>query len=354
MSTTRAFVCDDPTDRLHLSQIRRRQAGPHDVRIEILYCGVCHSDLHTARNEWGATRYPLAPGHEIVGRVVETGTQVSAYRVGDHVGVGCFVDSCRDCASCAEGLEQFCEKGKTLTYNSLDGSPGGEAHTFGGYSSHIVVDERYVLRIPEGLDLAAAAPLLCAGITTFSPLRHWGAGPGKRVGVVGLGGLGHMAVKLAHAMGAHVTMITTTASKAGDARRLGADEVIVSSDGDAMQAATCTFDLIIDCVSNAHELDDYLRLVRRDGALVLVGLPEDKLPISAGALIGHRRTLAGSAIGGIAETQEMLDFCAAHGIASDIEMIRMEDINDAYERMLAGDVRYRFVIDMATMPEGAA
>ncbi|HRP77632.1 MAG TPA: NAD(P)-dependent alcohol dehydrogenase [Aquamicrobium sp.] len=350
MFITRAFACDDPMSRLHLSQIRRRETGPRDVRIEILYCGVCHSDLHTARNEWNSTIYPVVPGHEIVGRVVEVGAQVSSFRVGDHVGVGCMVDSCRECASCAEGLEQFCEKGMVGTYNGRDRSPGGEGHTFGGYSSHIVVDERYVLRIPDGLDLAAAAPLLCAGITTYSPLRRWGAGPGRRVGVVGLGGLGHMAVKLAHAMGAHVTMITTSAGKAGDARRLGADEVIVSGDRDRMKAATRSFDLVIDCVSNAHDLDTYLRLVRRDGVLVLVGAPEDALTVRAFSLIGHRKTLAGSAIGGIAETQEMLDFCAANGVHADIETIRMEDINEAYERMLAGDVRYRFVIDMATMP----
>ena len=350
MSSTRAFVCDDPTSRFRLSRIERRETGPRDVRIEILYCGVCHSDLHTARNEWGNTLYPAVPGHEIVGRVVEAGTAVSSFRVGDHVGVGCIVDSCRDCASCAEGLEQFCEKGMTGTYNSRDRAPGGEGHTMGGYSSHIVVDERCVLRVPDGLDLAAAAPLLCAGITTYSPLRRWGAGPGRRVGVVGLGGLGHMAVKLAHAMGAHVTMITTSAGKAGDARRLGADAVVVSGDRDAMKAATRSFDLIIDCVSNTHDLDAYLRLVRRDGVLVLVGAPEEALAVRAFSLIGHRKTLAGSAIGGIAETQEMLDFCAANGVRADIETIRMDEIDDAYERMLKGDVRYRFVIDMATMP----
>ncbi|UDL89106.1 NAD(P)-dependent alcohol dehydrogenase [Mesorhizobium sp. PAMC28654] len=346
-----AFACEDATTPLHAFTINRRDPGPRDVEIEILFCGVCHSDLHTARGEWGNTMYPAVPGHEIVGRVNRVGSEVSAFKTGDTVGVGCIVDSCRACASCAEGLEQFCENGMTGTYNAPDTKMGEGAHTFGGYSSHVVVDDRYVLRIPASLDLAAAAPLLCAGITTYSPLRHWKAGPGKSVGIVGLGGLGHMGVKIAHAMGAHVTMITTSPDKAEDARKLGADAVIISKDAAQMAAASRSLDLIIDCVAADHDINAYLNLLKRDGALVQVGAPEKPLSVSAFSLIPGRRTFAGSMIGGIAETQEMLDFCAEHGIASDIEMIDMDEINEAYERMLKSDVRYRFVIDMATMPK---
>ncbi len=328
----------------------RRDTGPTDVRIEILFCGVCHSDLHTARNEWHFTMYPAVPGHEIVGRVVEVGSAVTKFKLGDKVGVGCLVDSCRECASCAEGLEQYCEKGNTQTYNSPDKDTG---HTFGGYSSHIVVEQDFVLRIPDGLDMAAAAPLLCAGITTYSPLRHWGAGPGKRVGIAGLGGLGHMGVKLAHAMGAHVVMITTSPSKVADAKALGADEVILSTSQDDMSAHANSLDLIIDCISADHSMDAYGQLLKRDGAIVLVGAPERPLSIAAFTLLVKRRSFAGSGIGGIAETQEMLDFCAAHNVASDIEMIPIQGINDAYARMLKSDVKYRFVIDMASLGKAA-
>ena len=324
----------------------RRDTGPTDVRIEIQYCGVCHSDLHTARNEWHFTVYPCVPGHEIVGVVAEVGANVTRYKVGDRVGVGCMVDSCRHCPSCLEGLEQYCENGNTGTYNDPDKQFG---HTFGGYSSHIVVEQDFVLRIPDSLDLAAAAPLLCAGITTYSPLRHWKAGPGKRVGIAGLGGLGHMGVKLAHAMGAHVTMITTSQSKVADARALGADEVILSTNPDDMAKHANSLDLIIDCISADHSVDHYANLIKRDGALVLVGAPEKPLSIAAFTLLAKRRSFAGSGIGGIAETQEMLDFCAEKGVASEIEMIPIQKINDAYERMLKGDVKYRFVIDMASL-----
>jgi uncharacterized zinc-type alcohol dehydrogenase-like protein len=354
MFTTSAYACDDGSAPLSFATIKRRDPGPRDIEIEIEFCGVCHSDIHTARSEWPGTLYPCVPGHEIVGKVGRVGSAVTAFKTGQRVGVGCIVDSCHDCQSCADGLEQFCEKGMTGTYNSPDRATGGGAHTLGGYSSHVVVDERYVLRIPDGIDPAAAAPLLCAGITTYSPLRHWKAGPGKKVGVVGLGGLGHMGVKLANAMGATVVMITTSPSKAEDARRLGAHEVIVSRDEKQMAAAAGTLDIIIDAVAADHDINAYLALLKRDGALIQVGAPEKPLSVNVFSLIIGRKTFAGSLIGGIQETQEMLDFCAAHGIAADIEMIRIDQINEAYERMLKSDVRYRFVIDMKSLPRQVA
>jgi uncharacterized zinc-type alcohol dehydrogenase-like protein len=328
----------------------RRDPGPKDVQIEIQYCGVCHSDLHTARNEWHNTLYPCVPGHEIVGRVTKVGGQVTKFKEGDLAGVGCMVDSCRECPNCRDGLEQYCDRGFVGTYNGEDKDTG---HTFGGYSSHIVVDESFVLRIPSNLDLAAVAPLLCAGITTYSPLRHWKVGPGQKVGVVGLGGLGHMGVKLAHAMGAHVVMFTTSPSKAEDAKHLGADEVVISKNPDEMAKHVESFDFILDTVAADHDVNAYLSLLKRDGTLTQVGAPEKPLPIAAFSVIWKRRSFAGSLIGGIAETQEMLDFCAEHNITSDIEMIPIQKINEAYERMLRSDVKYRFVIDMASLKNAA-
>ena len=330
----------------------RRDPGPQDVRIEILFCGVCHSDIHTARGEWGNSVWPVLPGHEIVGRVTAVGAEVQRFAVGDIAGVGCLVDSCRVCRSCRDGLEQYCENGFTGTYNDPDKKMPG-SRTYGGYSKAIVVDQDFVLRIPEKLDLAGVAPLLCAGITTFSPLRHWKVGDGQKVGVVGLGGLGHMGLKLAHAMGAEVTLFTTSPGKTADARRLGAHRVIVSKDADAMAAEQATFDFILDCVSAKHDINAYLQLLRRDGTLVQVGAPPDPLPVQVFSLIFPRRNFAGSLIGGIAETQEMLDFCAAHGIVSDIEMIGIDQVNEAYQRVIAGDVKYRFVIDMSTLQVAA-
>lgn len=351
MFTCTGYGARSADARLAPLAIVRRDPGPDDVEIEILYCGVCHSDLHTARNEWGGTLYPSVPGHEIVGRVKRVGAAVTSFKIGDAVGVGCIVDSCRTCPSCQAGLEQYCLNGMVGTYNGPDKVLGG--HTFGGYSGAIVVDKAYVLRVPDGLDLAAAAPLLCAGITTYSPLRHWKVGPGQRVGIVGLGGLGHMGVKLASALGAHVVMFTTSASKVEDARRLGAHEVVLSRDPAAMAAERGRFDFILDCVAAEHDINAYLALLKVDGALVQVGAPEKPLPVHVFSLIPQRRTFAGSMIGGIAETQEMLDFCAAHAITSDIEMIRIDEINEAYERMLKSDVKYRFVIDMASLPAAA-
>ena len=326
----------------------RRDTGTRDVRIDILFCGVCHSDLHTARGEWPGTVYPCVPGHEIVGRVIEAGADVTGFRTGDLVGVGCMVDSCQQCASCAEGLEQYCNSGMTGTYNSPDKHTGGV--TYGGYSKTIVVDEKFVLRVSDKLDPAAAAPLLCAGITTWSPLRHWKVGKGHHVGVVGLGGLGHMAVKLAHALGAHVVLFTTSPSKREDALRLGADEVVISSDADAMAARSNSLDFLLNTVAAPHNLDAFLTLLKRDGVMTLVGAPAEPHPSPAVfSLIMKRRSLAGSLIGGIEETQEMLDFCAEHGIVSDIEVIPIQEIDAAYERMLKSDVKYRFVIDMKSL-----
>ena len=345
--TVKAFGATAPTEDLAHLSVERREVTAKDVEIDILYCGVCHSDLHTVRNEWGGTKYPSVPGHEIVGRVTKVGGAVTKFSVGDLVGVGCMVDSCRECESCKEGLEQYCEEGNIGTYNSADKHLGN--HTFGGYSERVVVDEDFVLRVPENLDLAAAAPLLCAGITTYSPLRHWNVGPGKNVGIVGIGGLGHMAVKIAKAMGAHVVVITTSQSKFEDAKRLGADDVILSTDEAQMKDNARSLPFILDCVSAQHDINSYLSLLKRDGSLTLVGAPEHPLPVAAFSLIPRRISFAGSLIGGIAETQEMLDFCGKHGITSDIELIKIQDINEAYERLLKSDVKYRFVIDMASL-----
>ena len=350
MSKAAAYAAFDPTSPLGPLQVERREPGPHDVQIDILYCGVCHSDLHTVKSEWQGTIYPCVPGHEIVGRVSKVGAEVTGFAVGALAGVGCMVNSCRTCASCEAGLEQYCDRAQvTYTYNSKDKLGPGPV-TYGGYSSRIVVDEAFCLRISDKLPLAAAAPLLCAGITCWSPLKHWGAGPGKKVGVVGLGGLGHMGVKFAHAFGAHTVMFTTTAAKAEDARRLGADEVVISTDAAAMKAHASSFDIIIDTVAVSHNLDAYTSLLRRDGVLTLVGIPEVPHPSpSASKLLSQRRSIAGSQIGGIGETQEMLNFCAAHGIVCDIELIAIQQINEAYGRMLKSDVKYRFVIDMASL-----
>ncbi|HEU4828041.1 MAG TPA: NAD(P)-dependent alcohol dehydrogenase [Gemmatimonadales bacterium] len=329
----------------------RREPGPLDVEIEILFCGVCHSDLHTARGEWGGSVYPVVPGHEIVGHVSRAGAGVTRFRPGDPVAVGCMVDSCRTCPSCRDGLEQYCENGAVYTYNSPDTVLGGT--TCGGYSNRIVVTEAFVLRLPPAMDPAAAAPLLCAGITTWSPLRTWETGPGARVGVVGLGGLGHMAVKLASAMGADVVLFTTSPGKADDALRLGASEVVVSRDRAAMKRQRARLDFVLDTVAVPHDLNPYLDALRRDGTLCLVGIPPEPHPApGVGRLVNQRRRLAGSSIGGIAETQEMLDFCAAHGLTADIELIPIQQINEAYERMLRSDVRYRFVIDMESLTGG--
>ncbi|MBI0326996.1 NAD(P)-dependent alcohol dehydrogenase [Burkholderia plantarii] len=352
MSTTYAYAAQSATSPLAPLQIERRDLRELDVQIEILYCGVCHSDLHQARNEWRNSIYPVVPGHEIVGRVTAVGPEVSRFKAGDLVGVGCLVDSCRTCASCSEGLEQYCENGFVGTYNGQDRVTGDI--TFGGYSSQVVVDEAFVLRVPEKLELAAAAPLLCAGITTYSPLRQWGAGPGKKVGIVGLGGLGHMGVKIARAMGAHVVLFTTSPSKIEDGKRLGAHEVVISKDEAQMNAHANSFDLIVNTVAAQHDLNPFLNLLKRDGTMTLVGAPEHDHPSpNVFNLIFKRRRLAGSLIGGIAETQEMLDFCAEHGIVSDIELIRIQDINHAYERMLKSDVKYRFVIDIASLKDAA-
>jgi uncharacterized zinc-type alcohol dehydrogenase-like protein len=346
----KAFGTEAAEAPLNQMNINRRKPTPHDVEIEILFCGVCHSDLHTARSEWGPSLYPCVPGHEIVGRVVSVGGHVSKFKVGDMVGVGCMVDSCQECQYCKEGLEQYCEPGMTGTYNSPDKHLPGNP-TFGGYSESIVVDENFVLRIPANLDPAAAAPLLCAGITTYSPLRHWNVGPGQKVGIVGIGGLGHMGLKIAKAMGAHVVAFTTSESKFEEARRLGADEVVLSKDGEQMAAYRGKLHFILDCVSAEHDINAYLNLLRVDGSLALVGAPEHPLPVAAFSLIPARRSFAGSMIGGIAETQEMLDFCAEHNIPADIEMIIIQQINEAYERLLKGDVKYRFVIDMASLKQ---
>jgi uncharacterized zinc-type alcohol dehydrogenase-like protein len=330
----------------------RRDLQPDDVQIDILYCGVCHSDLHTARNEWGNTIYPVVPGHEIIGRVTAVGNQVTRFKEGDMVGVGCMVDSCQHCSACAEGLEQYCENGFVGTYNGEEMHSGGM--TYGGYASNIIVRDKFVLKIPANLDPAGAAPLLCAGITTYSPLRQWKVSPGQKVGIVGLGGLGHMGVKLAHAMGAHVVLFTTSPGKRDDAKRLGADDVVVSKNASEMQAHRNSFDFILNTVAAPHSLDAFLDLLKRDGTMTLVGAPSSPHPSpQVFNLIMKRRRLAGSLIGGIAETQEMLDFCDEHGIVSDIEMIRIQDINEAYERMLKSDVKYRFVIDMASLKQQA-
>ena len=347
MSTALAYAAQTATTPLAPWSFERREPRPNDVVIDILYCGVCHSDLHQARDEWGGSAFPMVPGHEIVGRVRAVGSAVTRFTAGEAVGVGCIVDSCRTCASCGEGLEQFCEKGLTGTYNSRDRVDGSA--TQGGYSDHLVVDENYVLKVSERLPLDAVAPLLCAGITTWSPLRHWGVKAGDRVGVVGLGGLGHMAVKFARAFGAEVVLFTTSEKKREDALRLGAHAVVISSDKTQMKAQANRLDFILDCVSAPHDLNAYLGCLKRDGTLTLVGIPDQPPSIRMFALVGRRKRIAGSFIGGIAETQEMLDFCAEHGIVSDIERIAIQDIETAYARMIKSDVKYRFVIDLATL-----
>ena len=345
----KAYSAASETSPLASDTILRRNPTEHDVQIEILFCGICHSDLHQVRNEWRdamPTVYPCVPGHEIIGRVTKVGSTVTKYKPGDLAAIGCLVDSDHTCPNCREGLEQFCPN-MTLTYNSPDKHLGGV--TYGGYSDSIVVDERFVLRVPSNLNLAGAAPLLCAGITTYSPMRHWGVTTGKKVGVVGLGGLGHMAVKFAHALGAHVVVFTTSPSKKEDAFRLGADEVVVSSNANEMQKHTGSFDFILDAVSADHDINAYLNLLARDGTVTLVGAPEKPLAVAAFSLLFGRRSLSGSPIGGIAETQEMLDFCGEHNVTADVELIPIQKVNEAYERLLKSNVKYRFSIDMASL-----
>ncbi|MDL9935219.1 NAD(P)-dependent alcohol dehydrogenase [Gordonia sp. ABSL1-1] len=345
-NTVHAYIATAADAPLSPATIERRDPGPHDVVIDIAFAGICHSDIHTARGEWGRTNFPVVPGHEIAGTVSAIGPEVTRYVVGDRVGVGCFVDSCRECEPCLQGEEQYCVAGNTGTYNAIgrDGLP-----THGGYSQTIVVDENYVCAIPEGIDLDVAAPLLCAGITLYSPLRHWNTGPGKKVAIIGLGGLGHMGVKLAHAMGAEVTVLSQSLKKMEDGLRLGADHYYATSDPDTFKALRNEFDLILNTVSANLDLKQYLGLLAIDGTLVELGLPEHPIEVPAFALVANRRSFAGSMIGGIAQTQEMLDFCAEHGIGSEIEVIAADAINDAYDRVVASDVRYRFVIDAATL-----
>ncbi len=348
MIKVRGYAARDDHSPLTPFEFERRNPGPQDVRIEILYAGICHSDLHQARNHWSNSVYPMVPGHEIVGRVVEVGAQVKRFKVGDIAGVGCMVDSCRECSACAEDLEQYCEKGMTPTYNGKERN--SDQSTFGGYSEQIVVAERYVVTVPKSLDLKAVAPLFCAGITTYSPLRHWKVGKGQKVGVIGLGGLGHMGIKFAKALGAEVTMITTSVDKGKDARRLGADEVLLSQDGSQMAAASRKFDFLLNTIPVGHDMNPYVGLLKRDRTMVLVGaLTALEPPLMGYMLMDGRRSIAGSGIGGMAETQEMIDFCAEHGIVSDVEMMPIQSVNEAYERLLKNDVRYRFVIDMASL-----
>lgn len=352
MPTVRAIATSSPTAHLEPASIPRRDVGPTDVEFDILYCGICHSDLHTARNEWAAwpTVYPCVPGHEIVGRVTKVGAKVASFKPGDLAAVGCMVDSCGSCPSCRESLEQYCDNGATVfTYNSPDPHKTAPT-TYGGYSERIVVNEKFVLHVSDKLPLPGVAPLLCAGITLYSPLRHWNAGPGKKVGIVGLGGLGHMGVKFSHAFGAHSVLFTTSASKIEDGKRLGADEVVISRDESQMNRHLRSFELIVSTVAASHNLDPFISLLKRDGTLVLVGAPEHPHPSpSIFNLLLARRSIAGSAIGGIKQTQEMLDYCAKNNITSDIELIAAHQVNQAYERMLKGDVKYRFVIDMKTL-----
>ncbi|WP_250624311.1 NAD(P)-dependent alcohol dehydrogenase [Pinirhizobacter soli] len=348
MFTVRAYAAQSPTSPIAPFAIERREPGEKDVHIEILYSGICHSDLHQAHDDWGGALFPMVPGHEIVGRVKAVGSKVTKVKVGDFAGVGCMVDSCRECSACKEDLEQYCERGATWTYNSKERN--SDRLTFGGYSEAIVVEERFVVSIPASMDLKAVAPLLCAGITTYSPLRHWKVSPGQKVGVIGLGGLGHMGIKFAKAMGAHVVMITTSPEKGKDATRLGADEVLLSKDADAMAKHALSFDFLLNTIPVSHDVNPYLALLRRDATMVMVGvLTALDPPVMGGSLIFGRKHLTGSGIGGMAETQEMIDFCAEKGIVSDIEMIAMKQVNEAYERLVKNDVKYRFVIDMATM-----
>jgi uncharacterized zinc-type alcohol dehydrogenase-like protein len=347
MSSVKAFAAQSNTSPLTPYTIERREPKPHDVQIQILFCGVCHSDLHFAKNDWGMSVYPLVPGHEIVGKVTAVGDHVKKFKVGDLAGIGCLVDSCRECANCTDGLEQYCSQAPVFTYNGNERD--GSGNTYGGYSKSIVAHEDFVLSISDKLDLAATAPLLCAGITTYSPLRHWKIGKGMKVGILGLGGLGHMAVKLAVAMGAEVTMLSHTPSKEADAKRLGAHHFVLTSDEAQTGKIMGSLDFILDTVSAEHDYNFYLGLLRTNGVMVCVGVPPSPAQIPAMNLIFGRKSFAGSLIGGLPETQEMLDFCATHNIVSDIEIIAMKDINEAYERLLKSDVKYRFVIDMATL-----
>ena len=347
-TTVKAYGATASTEDLKPLDIQRRATGKDDIKIDITYCGVCHSDIHMARNDWKGASYPVVPGHEIIGRVLEIGANVSTHKVGDLVGVGCMVDSCQTCSSCQQDLEQFCENGATFTYNSPDKHLEGK-QTYGGYSTSVVVDEKFVLRIPGNLDEAATAPLLCAGITTWSPLTHWKVKKGDKVGVIGLGGLGHMGVKFANALGAHVVMITTSPEKGKDAKRLGAQEVLVSKDQAEMKKHQGSFDFILNTIPVGHEMDPYLGLLKIDATMVLVGAIEPLKPFSGGNIIMGRKRIAGSLIGGIKETQEMLDFCGKHNITSDIELIDMQNINTAYDRILKNDVTYRFVIEMKSL-----
>lgn len=343
--TVNAYGAETSTAPIKNLGISRRAVTPHDVEIEILYCGICHSDLHAVHNDWGSTVYPIVPGHEIVGKITNVGEGVTKFKVGDLAGVGCIVDSCRECDHCHDGNEQFCDKGWTVVFNSKDKKHGGI--TYGGFSESIVVDENYVVHVPETLDLASAAPILCAGITVYSPLKHWNAGPGKNIGIIGLGGLGHMAIKIAKAMGAYVTVFTTSQTKADDAKRLGADNVVLSSDATQMKSCPKQ-DMILDTVSAKHDVNVYLRLLKVDGSLVLVGLPNQPLEVGAFNVVNGRKSFSGSNIGGIAETQEVLNFCAKHHITADIELINPKQINDAFQKLEIGDVKYRFVVDMAS------
>jgi uncharacterized zinc-type alcohol dehydrogenase-like protein len=347
MLATRGYATGGPTSNLEPFNFERREPGPHDVLIEIIYCGVCHSDIHQARDEWGGSIYPMVPGHEIVGRVTRIGSEVTKFKEGDLAGVGCFVDSCHVCENCKDGLEQYCENHLVVTYNGTEKDE--KTPTYGGYSSQIVVDENYTLKISSKLPLEGVAPLLCAGITTYSPLRHFGVGPGQRVGVVGLGGLGHMGVKLAASMGAEVTVFSTSKSKEKDARRLGAHDFVVTKNPKNFEPLAGKFDFILDTVSAPHDLNIYLSLLRRDGVMVLVGVPEKPVELQVFSLLTNRRRLAGSSIGGIRETQEMLDYCAQMNITSDVEVIPIQQIAEAYDRTVKGDVRYRFVIDMKSL-----
>ena len=349
-NTIKAYGVTDAKAKLKPLDIERREVGSKDVKIDVTHCGVCHSDIHTVRNDWGGSTYPVVPGHEIIGKVLEVGNEVTNIKVGDTVGVGCLVDSCKNCDSCKKDLEQFCEKGATWTYNSPDKHIEGQ-QTYGGYSTHVVVDKEFVLNVPKNIDPAGAAPLLCAGITTWSPLKQWNVKKGDKVGVIGLGGLGHMGVKFAHALGAHVVMITTSPKKGDDAKRLGADEVLISKNDEEINAHKGSFDFILNTIPVGHKMDPYINLLKIDATMVLVGAVEPLEPFHGGGLIMGRKRVAGSLIGGIKETQEMLDFCGEHNVVSDIELIKMQDINEAYERILDSDVKYRFVIDMKSLKE---
>jgi uncharacterized zinc-type alcohol dehydrogenase-like protein len=343
----RGYAAHDAASPLVPFDFDRRDPGPDDVRLEILYCGICHTDLHQSRNDWGGAIFPIVPGHEIIGRVAAVGPAVTRFRVGDVAGVGCMVDSCRDCAACADDLEPYCERGASWTYNGRE--QGSDVRTFGGYSAEIVVRERFVVKVPPTMDLKAVAPLFCAGITTYSPLRHWKVGAGQRVGVIGLGGLGHLGVRFAKALGAEVTVITTSPAKGEDARRLGADQVLLSKDVAQMARARRSFDFLLNTIPVGHDVNPYLALLGRDATMVLVGAITELAPLRGSMLTSGRRSLAGSLMGGLAETQQMIDFCAARGLASDVEVIPIQKVNEAYGRLLKNDVRYRFVIDMASL-----